>query len=257
VKLGLGVAAGPDPGGLASLGAEAEALGYAAIWSNDSPAGDGLLQLSLWARASKDIDLGVGVLALDRHQPVDIAARVAELQLPRERLLLGIGAGLQSHPLGAVRAGAGELRRLLPGVRLAVAAMGPKMCQLAGELADAVLLNWMTPERIAWAIPLVRQGAAAVGKPDIPVDAHIRVAMGADAEERLAREAGFYAQLPAYARNFESIGGDPASIGIAVAEPADLRSRLAGYSALDLAVVRPLSERSPEAILEVARAAIG
>jgi alkanesulfonate monooxygenase SsuD/methylene tetrahydromethanopterin reductase-like flavin-dependent oxidoreductase (luciferase family) len=257
VKLGLGVAAGPDPGVLTSLGAEAEALGYASIWSNDSPAGDGLLQLSLWARAAKDIDLGVGVLALDRRQPADIAARVAELELPRERLLLGIGAGLQSHPVGAVRAGVGELRRLLPGVRLVVAAMGPKMCELAGELADAVLLNWMTPERIAWAIPVVRRGAAAAGKSDIQVGAHIRVAVGADAEETLAREAGFYAQLPAYARNFEAIGVDPGSIGIAVAEPADLPSRLAAYSALDLAVVRPLTERSPDAILEVARAAIG
>lgn len=257
MKLGLGVAAGPDPGVLTSLGAEAEALGYASIWSNDSPAGEGLLQLSLWARAAKDIDLGVGVLALDRHQPADIAARVAELELPRERLLLGIGAGLQSHPVGAVRAGVGELRRLLPGVRLVVAAMGPKMCELAGELADAVLLNWMTPERIAWAIPVVRRGAAAAGKSEIQVGAHIRVAVGADAEGTLAREAGFYSQLPAYARNFEAIGVDPGSIGIAVAEPADLPSRLAAYSALDLAVVRPLTERSPDAILEVARAAIG
>ena len=257
MKLGLGIAAGPDPGMLGPLGADAEALGYASIWSHDNPAGDGLLQLSLWARGSKDIDLGVGVLALDRHQPADIAARVAELDLPRERLLLGIGAGLQSRPLQAVRAGVVELHRLLPGVRLVVAAMGPKMCELAGELADAVLLNWMTPERIAWAMPIVRQGAATAGKSGIQVDAHIRVAVGAHAEEILAREAGFYAQLPAYARNFEAIGMDPGSIGITVAEPTDLPSRLAAYSALDLAVMRPLTERSREAILEVARAAVG
>jgi len=257
MKLALGVAAGPDPEVLASLGAEAEARGYAAIWCNDSPAGEGLLQLSRWARNSKVIDLCVGVLALDRHQPSDIAARVAELDLPPERLLLGIGAGLQSHQLGAVRAGVDELRRLLPDVRLAVAAMGPKMCELAGELADAVLLNWMTPERIAWAIPRVQRGAEAVGKSDIQVDAYVRVALGPDAEERLAREAGFYAQLPAYARHYEASGVAPELIGIAVAEPADLPVKLAAYSALDLAVVRVLGERTPEAILEVARAAIG
>jgi len=156
-----------------------------------------------------------------------------------------------------VRAGVDELRRLLPDVRLAVAAMGPKMCQLAGELADAVLLNWMTPERIAWAIPRVQRGAEAVGKSDIQVDAYVRVALGPGAEERLAREAGFYAQLPAYARHYEASGVAPESIGITVAEPADLPVKLAAYSALDLAVVRVLSARTPEAILEVARAAIG
>jgi alkanesulfonate monooxygenase SsuD/methylene tetrahydromethanopterin reductase-like flavin-dependent oxidoreductase (luciferase family) len=235
MKRGLGVAAGPDPVALASLGREAEALGYAAIWSNDHPGGEGLLQLSQWAGDTHGIDLCVGVLALDRHQPAGIAARVTQLELPHRRLLLGIGAGLQPHQLGAVRAGVEELRRLLPGVRLAVAAMGPRMCELAGELADAVLLNWMTPERIAY----------------------VRVALGPDAGERLALEAGFYAQLPAYARNFEAAGVAPGSIGIAVADPADLPPNLAAYAALDLAVVRVLSDRTPGAVLEVARAATG
>ena len=30
--------------------------------------------------------------------------------------------------------------------RLVVAALGPKMCRLAGEVADGVLFNWLTPE---------------------------------------------------------------------------------------------------------------
>jgi alkanesulfonate monooxygenase SsuD/methylene tetrahydromethanopterin reductase-like flavin-dependent oxidoreductase (luciferase family) len=257
MKLGLGVTAGPDPEVLASLAEDAEALGYAAIWCNDHPAGEGLLQLSLWARNSKEIDLCVGVQALDRHQPDDIAARVAELDLPQERLVLGIGAGLQPRQLGAVRAGVAELRRLLPGVRLAVAAMGPKMCELAGEIGDSVLFNWMNPERIGWAMTLSRGSAERVGRLDFQVAAYIRVALGPDAAERLAREAGFYAQIPAYARNFTATVAEPGSIGIAAAMPAELSPRLAAYSALDLAVVRVLSERNPDAILEVARAAIG
>jgi alkanesulfonate monooxygenase SsuD/methylene tetrahydromethanopterin reductase-like flavin-dependent oxidoreductase (luciferase family) len=257
MRLALGVAAGPDPEVLASLAAEAEALGYAAIWSNDHPVGEGLLQLATWPGHSASIDLCVGVLALDRHRPADIAARVAELGLPRERLVLGIGAGVQPHGLGRVRAGVEELRGLLPDVRLAVAAMGPKMCELAGEIADMALLNWMTPERIAWAIPLVRRGADAGGRGGVQVGAYIRVAMGPDARERLAREAGFYAQMPAYARNFEAAGIAQEGVGIAVVEPADLPEALAAYSALDLAVVRVLSERTPGAILEVARAALG
>ena len=54
-----------------------------------------------------------------------------------------------------------ELRdRLGTKVSLGVAAMGPRMCRLGGEIADLVLLNWMTPERMVWAREQVRQGAA-------------------------------------------------------------------------------------------------
>jgi hypothetical protein len=89
------------------------------------------------------------------------------------------------------------------------------------------------------------------------VIAYVRVALGPNAGERLALEAGFYAQLPAYARNFEAAGVAPGSIGIAVADPADLPPKLAAYAALDLAVVRALSDRTPGAVLEVAQAATG
>src|SRR5579864_751284 len=99
MELGLGVAAGFDPEVLGSLGAGAETLGYAAIWCNDHPTGDGLLQLARWAKDTSAIQLSVGVLALDRHQPAEIAARVSALDLPAARLRLGIGAGLQPHQL--------------------------------------------------------------------------------------------------------------------------------------------------------------
>ncbi|HXA42897.1 MAG TPA: LLM class flavin-dependent oxidoreductase [Candidatus Solibacter sp.] len=257
MELGLGVAAGFDPEVLGSLGAEAEALGYAAIWCNDHPAGEGLLQVSRWATDTRTIELSVGVLALDRHQPEEIAARVSALDLPADRLRLGIGAGLQSHQLEAVRIGVAQLRRVLPEVHIAVAAMGPKMCELAGAIADSVHLNWMTPERVAWALPIVRQGAEAAGRAPVPVSAYIRVAVGSGAAERLAAEADFYAQMPAYARNFANAGVPSGTVGIAVEDPADLPGALAEYAALDLAVVRPLGPREPEAVLAVARAAIG
>src|SRR5258708_6718111 len=138
MELGLGVAAGLDPEVLGSVGAEIEALGYAAIWSNDHPVGDGLLQLSRWAKDTAAIQLCVGVLPLDRHQPVDIAARVTALDLPTSRLRVGIGAGLQPRQLDAVQFGVEELRRLLPDLHVSVAAMGPKMCELAGAIADSV-----------------------------------------------------------------------------------------------------------------------
>jgi hypothetical protein len=115
----------------------------------------------------------------------------------------------------------------------------------------------MTPARLEWALPIVRRGAQAAGRQPVPVSAYIRVAVGSGAAEQLAGEADFYAQMPAYARNFDAAGVPPGAVGIAVENPASLPRALAEYSALDLAVVRPLGPREPEAILAVARAAIG
>jgi alkanesulfonate monooxygenase SsuD/methylene tetrahydromethanopterin reductase-like flavin-dependent oxidoreductase (luciferase family) len=257
MELGLGVAAGPDPDLLAPLAGEAEALGYVSIWSNDTPAGEGLLQLSRWAENSQTIDLCVGAISLDRHRPSDIAERVHELGLPLGRLVLALGAGFDSHPLASVRSGVEELRGLLPGMRLAVAAMGPNMCRLAGEIGDAVLLNWVTPKGAAEAREVVLQGAREAGKEATRVMGHVRVAAGEDAQDRLATEAAMYRQMPHYARHFEAMGADPSTIGVTVEDPASLPAHLAAYGALDVTVVRVLSERSVESVLFVARAAVG
>ena len=259
LRLGLGVAAGPDPRVLADLAREAEDLGYDSIWCNDSPAGEGLLQLSAWASRSRHIRLAVGVVALDRHQPADVADRVRELGLPLDRLLIGVGAGFTATPLIVVREGVRALRSELPGVRVAVAAMGPKMRGLAGAVGDAVLLNWMTPERAAWARPLVDAGATAAGRQagDITVFGYVRTALGPDAHERLQRESTMYLQMPHYARHFTNMGADPGSVGIAVAEPSAVASGIKRYKAMDEPVVRVLSHRSTGDIMAAARAAIG
>lgn len=257
MRLGIGVAAGPDPLELASVAAELEALGFDSVWSNDSPAGEGLAALGAWAEGTTRLDLGVGVLALDRHEPAAIASRVRELDLPEERLLLGIGAGFTDRPLGVVREGVEALRRLLPGTRLVVAAMGPRMCALGGEIADGVLLNWMTPERAAWGREKVHEGARAAGKTtaEVTVYGYVRAAAGEDARVRLERESRWYAGTPHYARHFEAMGTPADSVGEAVDNPADLPGRLRLYGGLDVVVARALTERTPAAVLELARAA--
>ena len=258
-RLGLGIAAGSDPDQLAELAAAAEGLGFGSTWCNDSPAGEGLAQLWSWAGHAGSIDLGVGVLALDRHDPATIAERARELELPLDRVVFGLGAGFTSQPLGVVRAGVAALRAALPGARVAVAAMGPKMCELAGELGDAVLLNWMTPERAAWARPLVEDGARRAGRDPsaVTIYAYVRCAMGPGAGERLAREAGMYMQMPHYRRHFEAMGAEPSNAGVAAADGAALVAGLARYDAVDEPVVRVLSHRAAPDILTVARAAVG
>jgi alkanesulfonate monooxygenase SsuD/methylene tetrahydromethanopterin reductase-like flavin-dependent oxidoreductase (luciferase family) len=257
--MGLGVAAGPDPEELHALAAEAEDLGYDSIWSNDSPAGEGLAQLAAWARESTHIRLCVGVLALDRHTPAAIAGRVRELELPLNRTLIGLGAGFTDNPLDVVRDGVAALHRELPDAAVAVAAMGPKMCGLAGAVGAAVLLNWMTPERAAWARPIVEQGATEAGRPagDVTIYGYVRTALGHDAPGRLLREVAMYQQMPAYARHFAKMGAAPAEIGITATDPSQVATAIKRFDAMDEPVVRVLSHRAVPDIMTVARAAIG
>ncbi|MFN8558390.1 MAG: LLM class flavin-dependent oxidoreductase [Dehalococcoidia bacterium] len=51
-----------------------------------------------------------------------------------------------------------------PNVPVFVAALGPRMCRLAGELADGVMLNWATPAYVAEALANVRLGAERAGR---------------------------------------------------------------------------------------------
>ena len=70
------------------------------------------------------MQLGVGVLALDRHSPEEIDAKITECGLDRSRLLIGVGAGFSKKPLTRMREAHDELRERIPGVKLILA--GPQ-----------------------------------------------------------------------------------------------------------------------------------
>lgn len=243
----------------AAVAPEVEGLGYASLWTNDIPNAAGLPVATAAQRASARIPVGVGVIACSLRPPTEIAAGVAELGLDLRRAVLGIGSGRAGHPVTAVRGAVAELRRLLrPGSVVAVAALGPRMCRLAGEIADVVLLNWMTPERIHWARERVREGEERAGRRpgSVVVASYVRVAVGRDAPARLADAADRYRGSPAYARSFAAMAVDPGTVGIAVADAAGARSALEPYrEVLDETVVRALPVfPTAESVLEIARA---
>ena len=161
---GFGVAAGLDPEVARPLAARCAELGYDSVWSNDHPGAKGLETLAEFAAAAPAIDLGVAVIALDRTPPEQIAADIERLGLDRSRLWLGVGAGFSEKPLTKMREALPELRETLPGVRLVLAAMGPKMCALAGASYDGAFFNWMTPAFAAGAREKVEAGAAEAGR---------------------------------------------------------------------------------------------
>jgi alkanesulfonate monooxygenase SsuD/methylene tetrahydromethanopterin reductase-like flavin-dependent oxidoreductase (luciferase family) len=255
---GFGIAAGLDPEVGRELARRCESLGYGSLWSNDHPAASGLETVAVFAEATPRPDVGVAVLALDRHAPSDVAAKLAEVGIPPARLWLGIGAGFTKRPLGVVREGLAALREALPqDARIVVAAMGPKMCALAGAEADGVFLNWMTPDKAAWARERVHEGAAEAGRAEPPpVFGYVRVAVGDDAAERLRKEEAFYRQLhQGYIRHFEALGAPEGTVGIAADDPGGVAKQLDEYQAIDHIVVRALAHADAQSLGEVAEAA--
>ena len=102
---GFGMAAAL-PSAMASVAAAAaEKAGYATFWVNDTPGSDGLERLAAAAAVTRTIGLGVGVIPLDRRPAATLIARVAELRLPLDRLILGVGSGASQGGLERLRAG--------------------------------------------------------------------------------------------------------------------------------------------------------
>lgn len=253
---GFGVAAGLDPEVARPLAARCAELGYDSVWSNDHPGAKGLETLAEFAAAAPALDLGVAVIALDRTPPEEIAADIERFGLERSRLWLGVGAGFSEKPLTRMRESLPELRAQLPGVRLVLAAMGPKMCELAGAEFDGAFFNWMTPEFAAGAREKVEAGAAEAGRDAPPAFGYVRTAVGPDAADRLAKEESFYRDLhDGYRNHFSRLGEPEGTVGVAAADSAATQEALAAYSALDTPVVRGLASATVEAMTTVAEAA--
>ncbi len=253
---GFGVAAGLDPEVAGPLAARCAELGYDSLWSNDHPGALGLETLAAFAEAAPQIDLGVAVIALDRQPPEKIAADIERTGLDPARLWLGVGAGFAEKPLTQMRESLPALRESLPEVRLVLAAMGPKMCELAGAEFDGAFFNWMTPEFAAGARTRVLAGAEAAARPAPTVFGYVRTAVGPDAAERLAREESFYRDLhKGYRDHFDRLGEPEGTVGVAAPDRPAAQSQLAAYTALDTIVVRGLASAQVEAMSAVAEAA--
>ena len=86
----------------------------------------------------------------------------------------------------------------LPPAPVYLAALGPQMLRLAGEVADGALLNWATPARIAVSRARVDEGIARAGREpgSVPMTMYIRVCI--DDDVAAARQA-LGAQVLGYA----------------------------------------------------------
>ena len=141
-------------------------------------------------------------------------------------------------------------------MKLVLAAMGPKMCALAGSSYDGVFFNWMTPDFAAGAREKVEAGAAEAGRDTPPVFGYVRTAVGPDAAERLAKEESFYRDLhKGYRDHFDRLGEPEGTVGVAATDSDDAQQQLAAYTALDTIVVRGLASAKVDPMTALAEAA--
>jgi alkanesulfonate monooxygenase SsuD/methylene tetrahydromethanopterin reductase-like flavin-dependent oxidoreductase (luciferase family) len=255
---GLGVTAGLEAHLAGDLAARCAQLGYHSLWSNDEPRAPGLETLAHFAAAAPQLDLGVGVLPLDRHRSAQIAADVDRLGLDPARLWIGIGSGQLRSQLDVVRQAVAELRELLPReTRIVVAAMRPRLCRLGGAIADGVLLNWMLPAQAARARRWVQEGAEDEGRTPPVTASYVRVAVGSGSLQRLRDDEGRYREInEGHREHFAAMDVPLGSVGVAApARPGVVQGLEPYRSAVDLPIARLLARTDLASLTAAAEAA--
>jgi probable F420-dependent oxidoreductase len=219
----------------------AEALGYHSFWTAETTGPEAFSLLAAAGEAAPSLDLGTGVLALQLRTPMVVAMGAATLQAlaPQRKVLIGIGisspvvterwhgAPYGDRPLARVREYVTLVKECLTGekvtfqgdfydvrgfrlgVRLGerrpevvVGALNPKMLQLAGEVADGVLLNYLPASHVPWSVEQIRRGGDAT----VYAYVHAGVCERANGIDLARRDLFSYAVVDAYAANFERAG---------------------------------------------------
>jgi 5,10-methylenetetrahydromethanopterin reductase len=195
VKISLGIYPNEAPARIIASAKLADDLGYSTLWVLDSHLlfHEVYTLLGALAVSTERVRLGTAVTnPLTRHPTVTAAAFSTLAELSGGRASLGISVGdsalkvMNLEPARmsalaetvalcrklmageAVSFGDGKTARLHhvgPSVPIYVAATGPKMLDLAGRIADGVILmNGIAPGLIGEAVRIVREGERAAGR---------------------------------------------------------------------------------------------
>ncbi|WP_236788184.1 LLM class flavin-dependent oxidoreductase [Amycolatopsis sp. GM8] len=258
----------------------ATAKGADSLWANQLPgAGDALLGLSAVGGTQ---ELGTAVIPARPRHPAELAAAALTTQaLTGGRLTLGIGAGHRAvatdmfgvpytAPVRHLREYLEVLRPLLRGEHVKhsgefftvdtavtmqaaappvlIAALGPRMLEVARDLADGTIATWVRPELVAeYFVPRLREDSRVV------VTAMVAVTNDPDGlRDTFARQLEMVGDVPAY-RAILDRGGLSGPADTLVAGPEDVvrreiqRFRDAGVTDL---VIAPVGD--PRHVLDVA-----
>jgi len=201
MRLAASLPVPPDLPACQRVAARVEALGYESIWIADTGAGpDAFVVAAAAAQVTRSIRLGTAVIPVYTRSPSVMAAGAGSVaQLAPGRFVLGIGASSETiverwggvpfrRPLTRMRETTQVLRSMLASERtsfdgrtvrtngfrlvspppkpvpLYLAALMPPMLELAGEIADGVILNMMPVDAVPRMLEHVRRGAARAGR---------------------------------------------------------------------------------------------
>jgi 5,10-methylenetetrahydromethanopterin reductase len=233
----------------------ADAAGFDSLWISHATGVDPIVALACVAPDIPHLsEVGTSVVPLYGRHPIGLAqlARTAQSALGG-RFTLGIGAASRravhnsmglawEHPLAFTREFLDGLQPLLagrpadvtgtqlsahaelivdaPDTPILLAALGPRMLELAGRRTQGTSLGQCGPRTIAtYVAPALRGAAEAAGRPEPRIMALIRICVAGDpgthdAAYALARTtAARYREVPSYAAVQDREG---------LAEPADL-----------------------------------
>jgi F420-dependent oxidoreductase-like protein len=269
MRIGINIGADGAANGIDDIVASAqraERLGFANVWMANIFSFDAITALALVGRATQRIGLGTAVVPTYPRHPTAMAQQaLTAAAASGNRFSLGIGLshklviedmfGLSyAHParhmreylsvLGPLLRGeaanfAGDEYRVrgvslsVPGAKrvpLIVAALGPAMLKLTGELADGTT-TWMVGQSTManYIVPTLAAAARAAGRGDPTVVAGFPIVLTNRpdaARAEIAKQLTIYGQLPSYRAMLDREGAKgPADVAIAGDENA-LRSAI-------------------------------
>ena len=245
----------------------AEELGYDSTYVTHIAGRDSLTVLAAYAQATSRIRLGTGVLPIYSRHPVATAQTAATIdEMSGGRMVIGLGVSHRvvvegwygteiEKPVAEMREYASAVRAMFggeeppegerwptkfrfsgydprPELPIYIAALSPKMLQLAGEIADGVLLWLCDPPYVRdVVIPEVTKGREKAGKPLDGFDIVPAVPSGLTEDrdatlERFRADLIPYMSLPFYRAMLErsgfgeEIAGFDAGIGTGDVEAA-------------------------------------
>jgi 5,10-methylenetetrahydromethanopterin reductase len=256
MPLALSIAShsGLPPAGVGAVAQAAELAGFGAVFVAEGH-GDALALCHPVAAATRQVRIGTAIANAALRPPVLAAKTAAQLDhASGGRFILGLGVantfmnaqfGLSPIPplpmieeytavvravLGAVPGGyegrvfrSGMVPLDSPPVRAALpvylAALGPRMLELAGRIADGVILNLMTPAQAGEAARTVRAAALAAGRDPAAVEVACVVHCCLADDHAVAAAAARsvlprYVLHPAAPRLFGELDGGPSLRGV-------------------------------------------
>ena len=249
-RLGVRLETGPQyaPRDVVEMAGLAEEQGYETVWVPEGAGTDALTQLTAISGSTSKVRLGTGILPIYFRTPTLLAMSAASLDdISQGRFILGLGVGHRGtvesvhgtpfdRPLRRMRETVEIVRRLLRGERVTfegrvfklhgsslglnperpdlpiyLAALRPQMIELAGEIADGVLLNMASPTYLQQAVEHLRIGANRAGRvpQDVDVACYVRTAVVDDparARPAFQRLVARYFSMPFYRDYFSQCG---------------------------------------------------